>query len=191
MKPAVQTSPAPTTKQAKKIKYGYHRGVNQDKLFRIWSLVVFLTKAGDFLTKRQVVDIKVAHEPQSGALRNIHIRETFTHWVVERLTPSFRYDLGCLLNWKRRMSSSGSKTIKTKINPKLVKSSLQRTHPQQNHQQIINEPRTVTDFPERFVYTNFVIPRLLLPFPSLRSWVKTAWKNLEHSKEGKDGEKWR
>lgn len=117
------------------------------------------------------------------------MRETFIHWVVERLTPSFRYDLGCLLNWKRRMSSSGSKTIKTKTNPKLVKSSLQRNHPHQNHQQITSEPRTVTDFPERFVYTNFVIPRLLLPFPSLRSWVSLHGKTWNIQKKGRMGRK--
>lgn len=131
----------------------------------------------------------MAHEQQSGALRDIHIRETFTHWVVERLTPSFRYDLGCLLNWKRRRSSSESKTIKTRTNPKLVRSSLQKSHPHQNHQQIINEPRTVTDFPERFVYTNFVIPRLLLPFPSLRSWVRLHGKTWNIQMKGRMGRK--
>lgn len=47
-------------------------------------------------------------ELQSGALRKVHIRETFTYYVVERLTQCFRYDLGCLLNWKMRSISSES-----------------------------------------------------------------------------------
>lgn len=55
MKPVAQTSPAPRTKQAKKIQHGYNRGINRDKLFRISSLVVFLTKAGDSLTDKLLI----------------------------------------------------------------------------------------------------------------------------------------